>query len=222
MTLPRIFLVVTFLLFGGIATAAYMKKPEQAAKIEEAVPAATGLPIQIDLTTLNSVEKKPEVALAVAVVATRVEEALPAANQIHLLFQKNSSLPIVETIQYKAKVPWKSGRAAWLVDYASHYKTPIHFIARSLNGQPNYTPPPVKDGVTFNVLSQEREFYFHLLVDISRCKMWFYAVLPDEQQRILLKTYPVGLGRKDPQKASGYLTPIGKYVLGNRIAIYQP
>jgi hypothetical protein len=32
----------------------------------------------------------------------------------------------------------------------------------------------------------------------------------------------VGLGRKDSQKVSGYLTPVGKYLLGGKVAIYKP
>lgn len=208
MTFPRIFVIVSLLIFGSIAIASYRKKAE--------TPQTES--IEIDVATLE------------AKVATHKEEPpppppkreLPEVNQIHLLFQKESPLPIVETIQYKSRVPWKTGKAAWLIDYATHYKTHIHFIARCLNQKPNYTPPPVKDGVSFNVLSQTRGFYFYLLVDISRCKLWFYAVLPEEQERILLKTYQVCLGRKDPQKASGSLTPIGKYLLGTRTAMYQP
>ena len=38
----------------------------------------------------------------------------------------------------------------------------------------------------------------------------------------MLKTYKVGLGRKDTKKASGYLTPKGKFLLGSKVAIYKP
>jgi hypothetical protein len=37
-----------------------------------------------------------------------------------------------------------------------------------------------------------------------------------------VKTYTVGLGRIDPTRASGFLTPLGKYSLGDRVATYRP
>ncbi|HEY4254829.1 MAG TPA: L,D-transpeptidase, partial [Chlamydiales bacterium] len=43
-----------------------------------------------------------------------------------------------------------------------------------------------------------------------------------ENERFLLKTYRVGVGRNDVSRASGYLTPIGKYLLGEKVAIYKP
>ncbi len=147
---------------------------------------------------------------------------IPNYDRVDLLFQKNSPLPIVETVQYKSKVSWKKGRSAWLVDYAAHHKTHLHFIARSMNGKVDYVPRPASEGQQFNVLSSDVNFYFYLLVDLSRSKMLLYAVMPDAQERVLLKTYQVGLGRLDSSKASGSLTPTGKYSLGNRIAVYQP
>ena len=152
--------------------------------------------------------------------APKVEGTLPEVDRIELLFQKNSPLPIVETIQYKSRVSWKRGRPAWLVDYASHYKTHLHFIARSINGRPDYVPKPPREGELFNILAQDLDFRFHLVIDIMRCKMWLYYVHADEH--MLLKTYRVGLGRVDSKRVSGSLTPIGKYLLGSRIAIYQP
>jgi hypothetical protein len=158
----------------------------------------------------------------VAQEKTRSAEVFKEVDKIELLFQKNSPLPIVETIQYKSRVSWKRGRAAWLVDYASHYKTHLHFIARSLNGRPDYNPKPAREGETFTILSQDQDFRFHLVIDISRCRLWLYYVLPQEEEYALLKTYRVGLGRVDPKKSSGSLTPTGKYSLGSRIAVYQP
>ena len=38
----------------------------------------------------------------------------------------------------------------------------------------------------------------------------------------MLKSYQVGLGRPDGQKASGLLTPLGKYTLGSKVMSYQP
>ena len=52
--------------------------------------------------------------------------------------------------------------------------------------------------------------------------MGFYYVDLDTNERVLLKTYSVGLGRLEPSSDSGTLTPLGRYMLGNRVAIYQP
>ncbi len=194
--------------------------------------------VEIDLATLTAQKpapQKPQIvqqAPAVQpepVVLPKVESEPPKpqtqlveCDRVELLFQKNSPLSIVQTVQYKSKVPWKSGRSAWLVDYAGHYKTHLHFIARSMNGRPDYNARPATEGQYFNILSPTVNFYFYIGIDISRCQMLLYAVMPDTQEHILLKTYRVGLGRLDPGKASGSLTPIGKYSLGSRIAIYQP
>ncbi len=147
---------------------------------------------------------------------------LPEGDCMALLFQKNSPLPIVETIQYKSRVAWKKRRSAWLVDYASHYKTPLHFILRSINGRANYAVPPINDGQEFAILRQNNDYYFYLLIDLSRCKLWCYYIFESTGERVLLKSYRVGLGRLDASKASGSLTPYGKYQLSNRGTIYQP
>jgi lipoprotein-anchoring transpeptidase ErfK/SrfK len=52
--------------------------------------------------------------------------------------------------------------------------------------------------------------------------MWFYALDKATNERFLLKTYKVGLGRRDSSKKSGYLTPVGKFTLGSKVAIYKP
>lgn len=247
MTLPRIFIAVTLMLFGGIGAAVYCKKgktkkqetsKQENAKQEISIKqdGSTLQPIEIDLASLSKSPKKqelvqPQIHAATTQIAeasnketpeTKALDLLPDVDRVQLLFQKDSPLPIVKTIPYKAKVSWKSGRSAWLVDYASHYKTHLHFIARSLNGRPDYNPKPASDGERFNVLSPDRDFYFYLVIDISRCKLWLYTVLDDSQERILLKTYRCGLGRINNEKASGSLTPVGKYTLGSRIAIFQP
>jgi hypothetical protein len=192
--------------------------------------APVAVPIEIaleDLGTLKvqeapAVKEEAPVAMPPVRVTSSpvVKDALPDVDCVELLFRKNSPVALVQTIQYKAKVPWKSGRSAWLVDYASHYKTPLHFIARSINGRADYEPKMVGDGQSFNVLSESAQF--HLLIDLSRCKLWLYGIMPEKGERVLLKTYPVGLGRPNPQRASGSLTPLGKYRLGNRIAIFKP
>jgi len=130
--------------------------------------------------------------------------------------------PIVETITYKSKVPWKQGRPAWIVDYASHYGTSRHFIARSLNKGPDYDTQKVVNGDHFNVFRSDKNIQFHLVVDISKAKMRFYYYDVDADERMLVKTYSVGIGKPDSRKASRFLTPKGKYSIGNNIAVYRP
>ena len=38
----------------------------------------------------------------------------------------------------------------------------------------------------------------------------------------MIKSYQVGLGRRDSTKSSGFLTPKGRYLLGEKVAIYKP
>ena len=51
--------------------------------------------------------------------------------------------------------------------------------------------------------------------------MAFYYIDVATNERVLLKTYDVGLGRIDATQASGSQTPLGKYLLGNKIGIYK-
>lgn len=150
--------------------------------------------------------------------------SMPNVDRINDLFdvgaKKLSS--IVETITYKAKVSWLPGRAAWIADYASHFATSRHFIARSLNGKPDYLTQKVSEGDTFNVLRKDIDLRFNLVIDLSCCKMFFYAHNATLGEKILLKSYNVGLGRLDNQKASGCLTPLGKYTLGSKVVTYKP
>lgn len=148
---------------------------------------------------------------------------LPEADRIAELFnKKDPRLPIVETVVYKSHVAWLKGRPAWLTDYASHYNTSRHFIARSLNGKADYLKQDLKEGDRFNVFRKDKNFEFYLVLDTSRCKMWFYYVDLDKKENVLLKTYQVGLGRVDSAKASGLLTPLGRYALGQKVALYKP
>jgi hypothetical protein len=144
-------------------------------------------------------------------------------DRVNLLFTTDSTkLPYVETVTYTSRVPWLKGRPAWISDYASYYQTTRHFIARSLNKKLNYFTQKVSPGDRFNVFKKDVDISFYLLIDISKTKMWFYLVDQKANERVLLKTYRVGLGRKEASRASGYLTPIGKYTLGDKVAIYQP
>lgn len=131
-------------------------------------------------------------------------------------------LPIVETVTYSGRVAWLTGRAAYLGDYASHYQTSKHFISRSLHGMGNYLSDIVSKGDRFNVLRNDKEVEFHLVLDLSRLKMWLYYFDKGENQRVLLKAYPVCAGRLDPRSRSGSKTPLGTFSLGSEIALYKP
>lgn len=149
-------------------------------------------------------------------------EQLPEADRIEELFRKDSKFPLIDTITYKSRVDWQKGRPAWLSDYAANYETSRHFIARSLRGKSSYFDQDIAEGDRFNILRKDIPVSFYLLIDTSRCKMWLYGIDGSTNDRILLKTYKVGLGRQDSSKVSGLLTPLGKYTLGSKIAIYKP
>jgi hypothetical protein len=150
-----------------------------------------------------------------------VQADVPEVDRIPQLFALDSSeLPIVETVSFTSRVPWLKDRPAWIADYASHYETSRHFIARSLNRKTDYFTQKVQPGDRFNVFKPGKEIQFHLLVDLSKARMWFYYL--DGAEKVLLKTYRVGLGKKDSHRSSGFLTPTGKYGLGEKVAIYKP
>ncbi|MCY3973965.1 MAG: L,D-transpeptidase [Simkaniaceae bacterium] len=134
--------------------------------------------------------------------------------------------PVVETLSYKTRVPWLTGRPAWISDYASRYRTSRHFIARSLHekrgDKRNYDMQNPEPGDRFNVFASDVDLQFHLVVDLSRCKMWFYYHDLGVDERVLLRIYSIGLGRFDPHSPSGLLTPKGSFLLGDRVAIYKP
>jgi len=154
---------------------------------------------------------------------TKGDDDLFEYDIIDRLFATDSSrLPIVETITYTSRVPWLKARHAWIADYAAHYSTTRHFIARSLNKKPDYFTQKIVPGDRFNVFRIDKNISFYLLIDINRAKLWFYYLDNEANERTLLKTYKVGLGRKDSKKISNSLTPIGKYQLGNKVAIYKP
>lgn len=138
------------------------------------------------------------------------------------LFQVYSAFsPLVQTLSYSGKVDWLSGRAAYLGDYASHYKTSKHFISRSLHGIGEYLSDVVSKGDRFNVLRTDKDIEFHLVLDLSRLKMWVYAYDATQHQRFLLKSYKVAAGKRSSELASGCLTPTGVFSLGQEIAVYK-
>lgn len=236
MTFPKFLAIASIFLFVVIAILAFSKngKAGRSSKSEvivhssqEPIPIELGRELEVVQPKVPSI--KPVLADAaikretLAPAVEKIERPLPDADLIYQLFNKGEpKLPFVETITYKSRVPWVKGRPAWLSDYADHYKTSRHFIARSLNGKSDYIKQDISEGDSFNVLRMDKNIQFHLLIDISRCKMWFYAIDMDTKERTLLKTYRVGLGRLDGQRASGLLTPLGKYSLGCKVAIYRP
>lgn len=150
----------------------------------------------------------------------------PSKDQIDrmgLLFSPfGPRLPIVQTVRYTPKVQWVKDRPAWIVDYASHFQTSKHFISRSLTGKKDYFHYEINPGDRFNVLRNDIPFEFYLIVDVSHCKLRFYYIEPLKKEMTLLKGYAVTLGRRDEMSPSGCLTPLGKYKLGPRIAVYKP
>ncbi|MDB2613534.1 L,D-transpeptidase [Chlamydiales bacterium] len=148
---------------------------------------------------------------------------IPTVDRVQEFFNIHSpQLPIVETITYKSRTDWKKGKSAWLSDYASHFKTSRHFIARSLNGKIDYLKQNVKDGDRFNILKSDFPFEFYLVLDVSRLKLWLFYVDLENNTNEMLKSYSVSIGREDSTRPSGLLTPLGKYTLGDKIMIYDP
>jgi len=229
MTLPKLLLVMTIVLFGAIGLVYVMKgeKKESDLKIVEAAPFEIELDKEVQLLAeelpLPKTTKESQDFFSDEKVAERRTQCQPEVDRINELFNiVEPKLPIVETIVYHSRVDWQKGRPAWLSDYANYYKTSRHFIARSLNGKPDYLKQDVAEGDRFNVFRKDSNFTFHLVIDLSRCKLWMYYVPAETKEPVLLKTYQVGLGRIDDTKTSGLLTPLGTYTLGSKIAIYKP
>lgn len=207
MSAARLFAFFSLLLFGGIFVLYLSRSPQEG---ESSPVQDEFFEEELEVESLTSLGEKSL-------------EGLPSADRIEELYSLvGARLPFVETVTYSSRVPWKKGRAAWVVDYASHYDTSRHFIGRSLNGPGGYDKQDVANGDRFNVLKRDSDLRFHLVVDLSRSHMWFYAYDKEEDRRYLLKDYPVGLGREDERQVSGSLTPLGVYELGGRIAVYRP
>ncbi len=198
----KIFIIAFVLLFGAIGITGWMKNRPKVTKPAESVQ---------------------EIALGTSEAPIPIKQGMaaqeaPEVDLIPQLFALDSSeLPIVETISFTSRVPWLKDRPAWIADYASHYQTSRHFIARSLNKKADYFTQKVHPGDRFNVFKPGRDIKFHLVVDLSKSRMWFYYL--DGHERVLLKTYRVGLGKKDTHRPSGSLTPVGKYMLGENFSM---
>jgi lipoprotein-anchoring transpeptidase ErfK/SrfK len=228
----RIFLIGAFAVFSVIGAAAWWKKGPASPVALKIAPKPVEIPLAVTPPPLKQKAPPPSPKPSPQKAPPSIQETsapalastdLPVADRISQLFALDSSkLPIVETVSYTSRVPWIQGRPAWLADYASHYSTSRHFIARSLNRKCDYLTQKVAPGDRFNVFRKDKNFQFHLVIDLSKCRMWFYYNDLDANERVLLKTYPVGIGRVDATRASGFLTPIGKYQLGEKVAIYKP
>ena len=233
MSAAKTFFIGSVLLFGTIGVASWIKKGKETKKIEHQlieIPISLSKPVEVTVPP-----PAPIVKPAVTPVATKTFEVIPLegfpssredfpeVDRIAALFALDASkLPIVETVSFTSRVPWLKGRPAWISDYASFYETSRHFIARSLNKKADYFSQKVSPGARFNVFRKDKDVSFHLLIDLSRCRMLFYYIDKGANERVLLKTYKVGLGRPDSSSASGYATPIGTYSIGNKVAIYKP
>lgn len=229
MSIGKILAGTALLLTGLIAYNVFHRGGAESA-ISTQAPLVVSGPIEVELEpSIQEIAPAPppppviKTTLPAAETPVEVVAPLPDADRIEELFNvKGPKLPIVETITYKSRVSWQKGRPAWLSDYASHYATSRHFIARSLNGKPDYLKQDIAEGDKFNVLRQDIPIEFQLVIDASRCKLWLYYIDTSTQEKVLLKTYKVSLGRPDSSKVSGLLTPLGKFSLGSRIAIYKP
>lgn len=224
MSIVKYFLWGSLALFVTIGVVGYLKKTA-ASKTSMAPLILKEAPMEVALPKpkIPTVVKKEPALLLEPVKPVAVQENLPDIDRIYQLFALDSSrLPIVETLSFTSRVPWLKGRPAWIADYATQYATSRHFIARSLNRTVDYFTQKISPGDRFNVFKKDKNINFHLLIDSSRCRLWFYYIDLDQNERVLLKTYRIGIGRIDAKKASGFLTPLGKYSLGEKIAIYKP
>lgn len=239
--MPRILAIVTFILFSLIGIAALLKnksptlttdplpveitlewETNSSSSPSPAVSATPSLPEPVKLPSTPKEETKETTKEIPQKEQEKLTDDLPYANRINEFFNTHDPrFPFVKTITYKSRVSWQHGRPAWIADYASHYRTSRHFIARSLNGKPEYEKQDVGNGDRFNILDPDTELSFHLVIDTSRCKLWFYAEDQTRQALTLVKVYEVGLGRPDDSKKSGSLTPHGTYALGDQVAIYK-
>jgi hypothetical protein len=233
--LPRILGLVTVILFSLIFFAwLFNKKDEPSSQVmeetENPIELSFALPERAVEPTVAEIPEPPKPTPPVVQEAPvdpqpikTPADGLPDADRIEELFSTSGpKLPFIKTITYNSKVSWLRGRPAWIVDYANHYKTSRHFIARSLHGTNDYEKQDVNNGDRFNIYDPDVDLSFQLIVDISRCKMWLYANDKTNKERTLLKVYDVSLGRSDRSSPSGLLTPLGTYTLGNNIAIYKP
>lgn len=231
MSLPKLLLVTALGLSVALGVLIWNKKSRKEQVIAQVAVQAITEPVEVPLEPVEvraPLQPPPappllEEPFHPAPEAIAIETSLPMEDHTDELFKRNNNkFKFIETVTYKSHVNWLKGRPAWLSDYASHFETSRHFIARSLNGRPDYLKQEISEGDKFNVYRKDVDLKFHIVVDASLCKMWLYALDETHKEKILLKTYPVCMGRPDSSKPSGMLTPLGVYSLGERIAIYKP
>ena len=199
----RLFLLLSLTILLAVSFAYYTKEEK------------SGVAQSVAAVEVEKVEKKEEAAKPAPV-------KIVPKDQIRRFFSKGvDKFPFVETIKYTSRVDWLKGRPAWLGDFARHYKTSKHFIARSLNGKEDYVSQNVSPGDQFNVMSPDKDISFHLLVNLSTCTLDFSYKNEETGEVEFIKQYKIGIGRKDEYSPSGSLTPLGKYKLGEKIAIYK-
>lgn len=250
MSFPKMLAIGTVILLGGIGVAAWMKKEasDDLANVSNARTEVLALNTKETKASAASANTAPQSSQGKAaksqaplantstpstagngpVLADANFYPLVADDGLHVdrmneffnLF--SPKFPIVETITYTSRVSWMSGRPAWASDYATHYQTSKHFIARSLNQKPDYYSLNLSNGDQFNVLKKEAPVEFHLVVDLSRLKMRFYFVNQETHERVLVKTYKISAGKPDTRTASGSITPLGSFLLGSRLGVYKP
>lgn len=213
MSVPKVLACLIFCLFAAIAFAGWWKNGHQLFEEPAASVAVVGSEAPLALAGGRDVETAPLARQPLPPEVDRIEE---------LFRTSGPKLPIVETITYKSHVSWLKGRQAWLSDYASHYHTSRHFIARSYNGKADYLKQEMPEGARFNIFRPDIRLQFHLVIDLSRCKLWLYYQNLDSGERELIKSYTVGLGRFETESPSGLLTPLGAYSLGDKVATYMP
>ncbi len=237
MSLPRTIFFSSIALFVGIGVVATVKKLRQDPVVKEKTIVADSntqpplpMPKKVPMPATQPVQlakeahvKEHSIENPVKTEQAEKTDDFPVVDRMaHLFSTKGYKLPIVETISYSSRVDWLKGRPAWIADYAVHYGTSRHFIARSLNGRPDYFTQKVSTASRFNIFRRDKDIQFYLLIDVSRCKLALYYLDLGTNERVLLKTYSVGLGAPSAQAVSGCLTPLGTYSLGSKIAIYKP
>jgi hypothetical protein len=218
---PKVFFVTALAAFSLLGVVSVVKKqksksiaPEITSSPLPNTPVAAPIAMPTEVKASNDTK---------AVSIKNVFKEMPVIDRMYQLFNTGQNkLPIVETLAYSSTVPWLKGRPAWVADYAAYYGTSKHFIARSLNGSADYFNQVVSAGSKFNVFRKDKKLQFHLVIDVDKLKLGLYYYDMDTKERVLLKTYSIGLGRKDSLKPSGTLTPLGVYALGDKIAIYSP
>lgn len=221
MSPTRVILTLLLLLVAGFA---YFHKPKnQEAPLPQFVAEQLVNLAPVEQIPIESVKVEEVTALTPTLMPHSDDSKLPKdVNRMTQLFQPYPPvLPIVKTIEYTSRVDWLIGRAAYLGDYASHFKTSKHFISRSLHGMGNYLSDAVSKGDRFNVLDPDKEIEFHLVLDLSRLKLWTYYFDVAADRRGLLKSCHVCAGKLNSATSSGSNTPFGTFMLGNEIAVYN-